>query len=129
MAYSLFFPDTGTGGMVWFLGGVGFGVRGGPGAEVILRSLEPVRSLHLTAVGGGSGDRLTVRSSGGERAIVLKPGEVAEIPLPADPGMPYYGTFVQSLRFRSEVPNDLPGTFVALSLEVEKRARPARAAP
>jgi hypothetical protein len=119
-AYYLYFPDDGTRGKESYMGREGFWVKGGRSAEVVLRALEPVRQIRLTTTGGPKGDRLTVRWSGGERAFALKVGEVAEIPIPAEAGMPYYGTWVQTFRCRSEASPDVLGTFVGLALDVDR---------
>lgn len=128
-AYYLYFPDNGTRGKEAYEEREGFWVRGGANAEVVLRSLEPVKAIHLRLTAGPQGDRVTVGGSKAERSLALRSGETVEIDLPADPGLPYYGTFVQSLRFRSRVVGDPLGSFVELSLDVKRRARSAPGAP
>jgi hypothetical protein len=120
-AYYLYFPDNGTRGKESLEGKEGFWVKGGQKAEIVLRALEPPTGIHLRVIGGPRGDHLTISWSEGERTLALREGEEAQTLLQAAPGLPYYGTFVQTLHFQSEGDPQVPGTFVEMSLDVARR--------
>ena len=130
-AYFLYFPDNGTFGREESEGLQGFWLRGGESAEVLLRSLEPVRRMTLLVTGGPIGDEVTIRTSGGRAVVALGPSETRSVAFEPAAGFPYKDMFVHVLRLRSVrgAPARLPGgdgervlgAFVRVSLEVEKR--------
>jgi hypothetical protein len=123
-AFYLYFPDGGTRGKETFEGREGFWVKGSERAEVVLRSLEPAARIHFTLTGGARGDRVAIRGSEGGPTFALGEGEEVKTTLEVAPGMPYYGTFVQVIRFRSDGSPDVPGTFVEMKLDVQRRKSP-----
>jgi hypothetical protein len=134
-AYYLYFLDDGTFGREEQAATPGFWLRGGFPAQVVLRALEPVRSLRFEITGGPAGDAVTLRLGGQEQRVAVAAGEVKSTTLLGGAGFPYYDTFLYDLRLRSEGGSapaaagggDLRslGAFVRISLEVEKRPRPA----
>jgi hypothetical protein len=130
-AYFLYFPDDGTFGREESAGTPGFWLRGGESAEVLLRSLEPVRRMTFLVTGGPAGDEVTIRTSGGRAVVALGPSETRSVAFEPPPGFPYKDMFVHVLRLRSTrgAPARLPGgdgdrvlgAFVRISLDVEKR--------
>jgi hypothetical protein len=135
-AYYLYFLDDGTYGREEAEGGPGFWLRGGSRAEVVLRALEPVRRMRLEVTGGPAGDDVTIRLGRSEQRLKLGPGQRGEAGLEPGPGFAYYDTFLHPLDLRSRrgapfsrvgAPADgrSLGAFVRISLEAEKRPRPA----
>ena len=134
-AYYLYFLDNGTYGREDVEGSPGFWMRGGRAAEVVLRALEPVRGMRLEVTGGPVGDEVTVRLGGREQRLAVAPGQRREARLEVGAGFPYYDSFLYDLRLgsrrgaappRADRPAEEPslGSFVRISLEVEKRPRP-----
>jgi hypothetical protein len=126
-AYYLYFPDDGTFGREEREGVAGFWLRGGARAEVILRALEPLRSVKVTVTGGPAGDEVAVRAGGRTQTLRVGAGESATAELATGPGFAWYDTFVHVLHFRSTRSAPLPGTdrtvgaFVCLELDVDQR--------
>ena len=127
-AYWLYFMDDGTYGKETRDGVEGFWL-GRPRAEVVLRALEPVRRVRVRLTGGPIGDHVTVRICGVDQAAEVAADETRELVFEPGAGFPYYDTFVNVLRFRSErgqsMPGDLRprGAFVSIALEVDRRPR------
>jgi hypothetical protein len=130
-AYYLYFPDDGAFGREEKDGVAGFWLRGGSEAEVLLRALEPVRTLTLRLTAGGRGDAVTLRVAGERRVVELGPNETREVVFAPPEGFPYKATYVTPLRFRStrasrspggEDPREL-GAFVSMRLEVVPKRR------
>ncbi len=127
-AYWLYFMDDGTNGKETREGVEGFWL-GRPDAEVVLRALEPVRRVRVRLTGGPIGDHVTVRICGVDQAAEVAADETRELVFEPGAGFPYYDTFVNVLRFRSErgqsMPGDLRprGAFVSIALEVDRRPR------
>jgi hypothetical protein len=96
---------------------------------VVLRALEPVRTMKVRLTGGPIGDRVTVRICGAEQTAELAADETRELVFEPGAGFPYYDTFVTVMRFRSErgqsIPGDLRprGAFASIALEVDRRPR------
>jgi hypothetical protein len=130
-AYFLYFSDNGTFGREAMEGQDGFWLRGGSPAEILLRSLEPVRRMTFLATGGPAGDDVTIEVGGRRVAVSLRPGETRNVVFEPPPGFPYKDMFVHVLRLRSARGAPLGGgdervvgTFMRVSLEVDKRTRP-----
>jgi len=119
-AYYLYFPDDGTSGPDERDGVPGFWLRGGTGAEVILRALEPVRKIQLTVTGGPAGDDVTVTAGQRTQRVSMGPGESATLDFDTGPGFAWYDTFVHVLHFRS-TRGGPPGAFVHIDLDVDAR--------
>jgi hypothetical protein len=105
-AYYLYFPDNGTRGKEAAFGGEGFVVK--KRAEVVLRSLEPLRRLTFRLHGGSP---FSIRVPGESRTVELREGEERQEVFEMGPGFPYYGTFLYVLHFRGE------DVFVQIALE------------
>jgi hypothetical protein len=127
-AYFLYFSDNGTFGRESIEGQSGFWLRGGSAAEVLLRSLEPVRRMTFLATGGPTGDDVTIGVGGRQAVLSLRPAETRNVVFEPPPGFPYKDTFVHVLRLRSSRGGPLgqrddrvAGAFIRVSLEVEKR--------
>jgi hypothetical protein len=127
-AYFLYFSDNGTFGREAVEGQSGFWLRGGSPAEVLLRSLEPVRRMTFLATGGPAGDEVTIEVGGRRAAMSLRPGETRNVVFEPPPGFPYKDMFVHVLRLRSTRGGPLGqgdervvGAFMRVSLEVERR--------
>jgi hypothetical protein len=127
-AYFLYFPDNGTFGREELDGRLGFWVRGGRSAEVFVRAIEPVRRMTLLATGGVAGDELTARLGSRTAVLTLRPSGTRNVVFEPPLGFPYKDTFVYVLRLDSTRGAVDParhdrvlGSFVSLSLEVEKR--------
>ncbi len=120
--------DDGTYGKETREGVEGFWL-GHPRAEIVLRALEPVRRVRVRLTGGPIGDHVTVRVCGVDQAAEVAADETRELVFEPGAGFPYYDTFVNVLRFRSErgqsMPGDLRprGAFVSIALEVDRRPR------
>jgi hypothetical protein len=134
-AYYLYFTDNGTYGRESREGALGFWLRGAQAAEVILRALEPVRTIRARVAGGPAGDDVTIRIGGQEERLVVAPNEVREATFEPGRGFPYYDTFVHVIRMRSRHGGVEPapagperrrlGAFVSFALETDRRP-PAR---
>jgi len=135
-AYYLYFLDDGSYGQEEVDGELGFWLRGGHPAEVVLRALEPVRRMRFEVTGGPVGDEVTLRLGPREERLAVAPGQKREALLEAGAGFPYYDTFLYHLRLRSRRGSPIAraggppeeralGGFVRISLEVEKRPRPS----
>jgi hypothetical protein len=156
-AFWLYFPDDGTWGREVRLAGPGeergptprardqedgapwqvegFWLRGGQRAEVLLRALEPVRTLTLRLYGGPAGDDVEVELAGRRERLSVPAGGFARAEFEPGPGFLYYGSFVHALRFRSTrgavraeearafAEPRARGAFVEIGLEVERRVR------
>jgi hypothetical protein len=129
-AYYLYFTDDGTFGRDEREGVPGFWLRGGGHAEVILRALEPVRTIKVTVTGGPAGDETVVSAGGRTETLRVGAGEAASAEFATGPGFAWYDTFVHVLRFRSTRGGVLAGSdrtvgsFVHIDLEVDPRPRP-----
>jgi len=129
-AYYLYFPDDGTFGREERDGVPGFWLRDGARAEVILRALEPVRTIKVTVTGGPVGDEVAVTAAGRTQTLRVGAGESATAELATGPGFAWYDTFVHVLHFRSTRSAPLAGAdrtvgaFVHIDLEVDQRSRP-----
>jgi hypothetical protein len=128
-AYYLYFTDNGTHGRETLGEETGFWLRGRGRAEVILRALEPVRRMTFRVTGGRAGDDVTIQVGGSEERLAIGAGQTREVTLDTEPGFQYYDSFVHVLRFRSRrgaaAHDGRPlGSFVHISLEVDKRPRP-----
>jgi hypothetical protein len=120
-SYYLYFLDNGTKGREARDGVEGFTIAPAAHAEVILRSLEPVRqvTLRLQAIGAGGTVRVDV---GGQALTTLVPAEGdATITLDPGAGLQYYDSFLYGMDFESQAPG---AVFVDIALEVNRRARP-----
>ena len=122
-AYYLYFPDDSTYLREAAHGRVGFWLRGGSAGEVILRTLEPARSVKIRLLGGPEGDRAMASVCGRSVRVALTAGEERVLSFDLDAGVLYHGDRLHVLRFRSwdgAVVNDpLPrrlGTFVDIEL-------------
>lgn len=126
-AYWLYFPDDGTTGRTLEDGREGFWLRPGAHAEVLLRALEPVRTMTFLVKGGAGGDIVTVSVGHGSETVVAGPGRTAEAVLTPGRGVMYYDTFVYPLRLRSRGdtarPGDARAAFVHVRLTVDRRPR------
>jgi hypothetical protein len=123
-AYWLYFLDDGTYGKETAYGVEGFFLRGG-NAEVVLRALEPVRTMRIRLHGGKGGDSVAVAVGGRKATLIAGEGEIFAVTL--DPGRPYvfYDSFVYTLRLRADlwrVVQRERGGFIQVSLEVNKRS-------
>jgi hypothetical protein len=126
-AYYLYFSDNGTYGRE-SLGGVeGFRLRGAQPAEVILRALEPVRTVTVRITGGPAGDDVSITIAGADHRAAVAPGEVRQVVFTPGPGFPYYDTFLHVVRLRSRRGADehgrMLGAFVSIALETDRRPR------
>ncbi len=115
-AYYLYFPDDGTTGVVTEGGVQGLRLKPGARAEILLRALEPVAAMTVTAVGDAPGT-LDVRSGAGAARLALERGQPVQAPLPPGERFAYYATSVYVLTFES----DGPGAFVSIALEPRPR--------
>jgi hypothetical protein len=109
-AFFLYFMDDGTHGREDWAGRLGFWLRGGERAEVVLRAfdLAPVDRVVLRLSGGPMGDTVDVRlGTRGER-VRLSPGQARDVELRAGRGLPYYDTYLHVLRLRSQRGAALP---------------------
>jgi hypothetical protein len=130
-AYFLYFPDDGTFGREEKDGVEGFWLRGASEAEVLLRALEPVRTLTLRVTAGGRGDEVTIGVAGARQTLRLGPNETQEAAFTPPEGFPYKATYVTVLALRSSRasrspdgsdPRDL-GSFVSARLSVVPKGR------
>jgi hypothetical protein len=117
-AYYLYFLDDGTKGRESRDGVEGFAVEPGARAEVILRSLEPVRKMAVELRGEGAAGTVRVESGGEGREVDLKDGVAASVDFEPGSGFQHYDSFLYPLAFRSKVPGRV---FVRISLEVNRR--------
>ncbi len=128
-AYFLYFPDNGTFGREELEGRTGFWLRGGEGAEVFLRAMEPVVKMTILVTGGPAGDEVSVGVGKVTALVPVRPGETRNVILEPASGFPYKDTFVHVLTLRSRKGGVPPGaatdrvlgSFVSASLDVEKR--------
>jgi hypothetical protein len=124
-AYYVYLPDDGTWGKETSAGGDGLWLRGGQGAEVVVRALERVARMRVRVTGGPAGDEVSLRLPGGGFDARLGPGETREVVLVPEGGFDYYGSVLYVLRFRSRAPGPpgpdgrKRGTFVQITLEVQ----------
>jgi hypothetical protein len=102
-AFFLYFMDDGTYGKEEFAGRSGFWLRAGGRAEVVVRAfdLAPVERVAVRLVGGPAGDVVDVRLGWRRQRVRIGPGQVSEVELPADRGVPYYDTYLYLLKLRS----------------------------
>jgi hypothetical protein len=127
-AYYLYFLGSGTTGKDVRDGHEGFRVLPGGRPEVVLRALEPVRTIDVRLAAGRTADELTVAAAGESRTVRLAPGQLASLRFQPGPGFQFYDSFLYVLRFRSRSrgPADpAAATFVELVLDVEPRSGPA----
>ena len=129
-AYFLYFPDDGTVAADETIGGVqGFRVRRGERAEVVLRALEPIRTVTISVDGGQGGDLMEVEVDGRSDTLLLGPGQRREARFSPERGLLYYDTFLHVLRFRSRgavsatTGDGAGGSFVSVRLDVSNRPR------
>jgi hypothetical protein len=100
-AYYLYFTDDGTYFKELHDGRPGFWLRAGARAEVLVRALEPARSLSLTVTGGPVGDDVLASVGAARTRVVVAPGEARVAALPLGRPFPYKATAVYVLRLRS----------------------------
>jgi hypothetical protein len=120
-AYYLYFLDNGTKGREARDGVEGFTIAPAARAEVVLRSLEPVKqvTVRLQAIGAGGPVRVDVGGQAmttpvpadGDTTLTLEPGS----------GFQYYDSFLYRAVFDSKVSGPV---FVDIALEVNRRPRP-----
>lgn len=129
-AYYLYFPDDGTYGKEVRHGVEGFRLRGGASAELFLRALEPVTSVHVRVAGGPSGDEVAVRLGGNSTAVTVGPGQSLETTLEPPRPFVYKDSFVYVLRLSSrrasrgvDADGHEEGPFVTVRLDTAKRTR------
>jgi hypothetical protein len=128
-AYYLYFLDDGTWGKEALGGADGFWVRGAARAEVVVRALEPVRTMRVRVTGGPVGDRVTVKVCGEAQTVEVGAGETREVTFTPGAGFPYYDTFINVVRVASDRGQSSPGSlrplgaFVSIALEVDRRPR------
>jgi hypothetical protein len=122
-AYFLYFMDDGTWGKEAYGGRTGFWLRGGSGAEVVLRAFDiaPVERIVVRLAGGPRGDVVSLRRGLHRERVTLGPGQVLERTLEPGKGLRYYDTFLYVLDFGSRRGGFLPdgrsvGAFVEIRL-------------
>jgi hypothetical protein len=127
-AYWFYFLDAGAYGQEPIGEELGFWLRGGGPAEVLLRALEPVRRMKVRVTGGPAGDDLTVAVGGLRERLQLKAGETRELLIEPGDAFVYYDSFLYTMRFNSrraapdpDQPERTLGSFVSVALEVNKR--------
>jgi hypothetical protein len=129
-AYYLYFLGNGTYGKETHGGVEGFWLRGARRAEVVLRALEPVRTVKVRLIGGPAGDRVRLRVGAASVEAEVGPGETRDLVLEPGEGFPYYDTFLYAVDMTSERSGVAPpperapralGAFVSFSLETNKR--------
>jgi hypothetical protein len=135
-AYYLYFPDDGTYFKESAFGVDGFWVRGRQRAEVVLRSLYPVRKMRFNVTSGPAGDLFHITVGRQMQGFAMRPSATHAVTLDPGPGFAHYATYLYVLRFRSEhgaVVNDprerILGSFVNIQLEVIKEAGPGKTSP
>jgi hypothetical protein len=103
-AYFLYFMDDGTWGREEWGGRLGYWLRGGAPAEVVIRAfdLAPVERVVLRITGGPMGDVVQARIGWHAEKVRLGPGQTREVSLPVGRGVLYYDTFLHVLRLHSE---------------------------
>ncbi len=128
-AYYLYFSDNGTFGKERAFERDGFWVRAGEEGEIILRALEPVRSVRAVITSGPRGDRVTLRGGRRSGAVELRPNATAELLLEPPSPFVYKDSFVYVLKARSSRggptasdPRPL-GSFVSFELDVAPRSK------
>jgi glycosyl transferase family 87 len=130
-AYYLYFTDNGTYAREAYAGVDGFWLKGGQPSEVLIRALEPVRTVTARVTGGPAGDDVSVAMGGERKRLTVAPGETREASFAPGPGFPYYDTFVHLVRIRSHRGGPEPdpavperrtlGAFVSFALETDRR--------
>jgi hypothetical protein len=126
-AYYLYFLDDGSYGREDPGDGPGFWLRGGRSAEVVVRALEPVRRMHVHAMGGPAGDEVQAVVEGDRRRAAVARGQQATLSFEPRRPFVYKDSFVYVLRLASARgaaaggdPREL-GSFVRVELETTKR--------
>lgn len=119
-AYYLYFLDDGTKGRQSRDGVEGFAIEPGARAEIILRSLEPVRKVTVELRAEGAGGAVRVESGGKDREVALAAGAAASVDFETGPGFQHYDSFLYPMEFTSKVPGRV---FVRIDLEVHRRPR------
>jgi hypothetical protein len=124
-AYNLYFMDNGTWGKERYGERVGFWLRAGARAEIVLRAfdLAPVRRVVLRFTGGPFGDVVSVRRGWSSERLSVGPGQSREVALTVGRGVRYYDTFLHVLHLRSRRGAPLAdgrpvGAFVEIRLEM-----------
>jgi hypothetical protein len=109
-AYFLYFLDDGTWGREQRGERVGFWLRAGASAEVVVRAfdLQPVEAIVVRILGGPRGDQVSVRHGLRSRRVGVGPGEERELELAVGRGVRYYDTYLYPLRFDSRRGAPLP---------------------
>jgi hypothetical protein len=120
-AYYLYFLDDGTRGRESREGVEGFFVEPGARAEVILRSLEPVRKMTVHLAGSDAGGTVRVEAGRHTRTCEVPGGGAASVTLEPGAGFQHYDSFLYPMQFTSKVPVRV---FVRIALEVDRRPRP-----
>ncbi len=100
-AYYLYFPDDGTYFKEQRDGRLGFWLRAGARAELLLRALEPAARITLRVTGGPAGDEVMLRTGAAQQTLTLGAGETREVTLASGSSFPYKATAVYVLRLRS----------------------------
>jgi hypothetical protein len=102
-AFFLYFLDDGTYGLDRTGEAPGFWLHGGRSAEVVLRALDitPIRRLVVAITGGPVGDTFTVRLGRQVQTIEVAPGSTRRVTFVPTRGVPYYETYLHTLRFQS----------------------------
>lgn len=122
-AYYLYFLDDGTFGREERAGELGFWLKGGAWAEVIVRALEPVRRMTCRLTAGPAGDDVTVRVGGAAGKAALGPEESREVSVWPGAAFVYKDTFVYVLRLGSSRTRADRAAFVHITLDVDQRAK------
>ena len=129
-AFWIYFPDDGTYGKEPEGPDQGFWMRGGASAELLMRTLEPVRHMRIRADSGPAGDIVTAHVGSSRGTLVLQPNQRGTLDLTPDRGMLFYDSFLYVVRIGSRTggspgpadPRSL-GSFVHIELDVDRRTR------
>lgn len=118
-SYYLYFLDNGTKGRVSRDGVEGFAIEPGARAEIVLRSLEPVRQMSVQLQAEGAGGAVNVRIGGQTKTVELPPGGSGSATFEPGSGFQHYDSFLHRALFDSNAPGRV---FVRIALEVNRRA-------
>ena len=119
-AYYLYFLDDGTTGRQSRDGVEGFAIEPSARTEVILRSLEPVRTVTVELRAEGAGGRVRVDAGGQTRTADVPAGGAAAVEFVPGAGFQHYDSFLYPMELTSEAPGRV---FVRIALEVNRRPR------
>ncbi len=117
-SYYLYFLDNGTRGRVSRDGVEGFAIEPGASAEIVLRSLEPVRQVSVQLTAEGTGGAVNVRIGGHTRTVELPPGGSGSAIFEPGSGFQHYDSFLYRTAFDSKVEGRV---FARIALEVNRR--------